>query len=172
MNFYKKFKKKIRNKEIKIGLTIILLISVFLRFINYQNRWGLAYDQARDAIVAHYAIFTHQIPLIGPFSASGPFVFGPYMYWIYMFVTFFQPTSIILLWVVQTGISVLMPLVMYKIGKIIHNNKLGLLLALLTAISTAQIGQSTNLTYSTFVGFVSMFVFLFAIKSIRFNNDI
>jgi hypothetical protein len=158
-------------KRVEITLVSILILSLLLRFINYSNRWGLAYDQARDIIVASYALNNHLIPLIGPFSASGPFVFGPYAYWMYMFFISLQPSNVILPWIFQTAISALMPLIMFLVGKEVLNKKFGLLLAFFTAISTAQIAQATNLTYSTFVGFVSMLVFLFAIKAIKYSKD-
>jgi len=167
----KKIKKWLYIRKIEIALVFILILSLFLRFINYFNRWGLAYDQARDIIVASYALGNHLIPLIGPFSASGPFVFGPYMYWIYMFFISLQQSNIILPWIFQTAISSFMPVIMFLAGKEMLNKKFGLLIAFFTAISTAQIAQATNLTYSTFVGFISMFVFLFAIKAIKYSKD-
>lgn len=164
--------KKITKNKNFIPLILILAISVFLRFFNYQNRWGLAYDQARDVIISGYALSNHLIPLIGPFSASGPFVFGPYMYWIYMLVTFVYPSSVMLLWIFQTTFSAFMVILMFFIGKEVLNRNFGLLAAFLTSISTAQIAQSTNLTYSTFVGFISMFVLFFSVKAIKSDRNI
>lgn len=143
-----------------VTLLLITFASIFLRFVNYGNRWGLAYDQARDVIVSHQILVEMEIPVSGPFSASGPFVFGPFWYWFHSLLTLINPSSVMWLWIIQTSISSFMPVVMFFIGRKILNNKFGLLLAFLTAISTAQIAQATNLTYSTFVGFISVFVLL------------
>ncbi len=150
---------------------LILLTSIFLRFVNYENRWGLAYDQARDAIVSHQILVNMQLPLSGPFSASGPFVFGPFWYWFHALVTFFNPNSVMWLWIVQTSISAVMPIIMFFVGRMILNNKFGLLIAFFTAISTAQIAQSTNLTYSSFVGFVSVLIVFFFVLFVKTKNS-
>ncbi len=142
-------------------LLLIALFSFFLRFVNYSNRWGLAYDQARDGIVSHQILVNMEIPISGPFSASGPFVFGPFWYWFHALVTALNPHSVMWLWFVQTSISALMPIVMFFIGRKIIDSRFGFIVAFFTAISTAQIAQSTNLTYSTFVGFISVFILLF-----------
>lgn len=167
-NYYKNLKIKLGVDNAGLFAFLgIIIVSFFLRFVNFNNRWGLAYDQARDAIVTHVAYSTWDLPLIGPFSASGPFVFGPYWYWFHTFVTAIYPSGINWLWIVQAFISSLMPIVMFFIGKKIIDSKFGLLVAFLTAISTAQIAQSTNLTYSTFVGFVTMILVYFAVLTVQ-----
>ena len=42
-----------------------------LRFYNYDVRWALAHDQARDALVAREALRQHKIPVLGPFLKQG-----------------------------------------------------------------------------------------------------
>ena len=164
-------KLNLEKKEFVI-LLLIAFTSIFLRFVNYGNRWGLAYDQARDVIVSHQVLVNMELPLSGPFSASGPFVFGPFWYWFHALITLFNPSHVMWLWIVQTSISSLMPIVMFFVGRKIINNKFGLLLAFFTAISTAQIAQSTNLTYSTFVGFISVFILLFLTLFIKAKKSI
>lgn len=148
-------------------LLLIVLLAAFLRFVDYDNRWGLAYDQARDVIVVNEALRRMELPLIGPFSASGPFVFGPLWYWVYMLVISVAPKFMMAPWIFQTTVSALMPVGMFFIGKELKDKYLGFLLAFFTAISTAQIAQSTNLTYSTFVGFIAVFVYYFFIKAVK-----
>ena len=150
--------------ETKILLLAILIIGLVLRFYNYENRWGLAYDQARDVIVTHEALLRQTLPLIGPFSASGPFVFGPYWYWFNMLLAIIAPSWMMVHWVFQGIASTLMIIVAYKTGKDLYEKKFGLIFAFLVAISTAGIAQSTNLTYSTMVGFVCFLLLFFVVK--------
>ncbi len=37
------------------GILAIFVLAVFLRFVNFPNRWGLGYDQASFAIVGKHA---------------------------------------------------------------------------------------------------------------------
>jgi len=113
-----------------------------------------------------------EIPVSGPFSASGPFVFGPIWYWFHALFTLLNPSSVMWLWIVQTSISTLMPLVMFIVGRKIINSHFGLLLGFFTAISTAQIAQATNLTYSSFAGFFSVFILLFFVFFIKSKKTI
>lgn len=175
-NYKANFKKISHKLNLKVSelyiLIVIILTSFFLRFVNYSNRWGLAYDQARDTIVSHQILIEKSIPVSGPFSASGPFVFGPIWYWFHSFITLLNPNEVMWLWYVQTSISAIMPIVLFFAGKKLINAKFGLLLALLFAISTAQIAQATNLTYSTFAGFVSVFMLLFLVYSIKTKRSL
>lgn len=56
-------------KEIALLLVIVLFAS-FWRFYNYENRWTLHQDQARDAVIGLYAIEIRQLPLLGPPSSA------------------------------------------------------------------------------------------------------
>ncbi len=129
----------------------ILLIAVFLRFYSYDNRWALAYDQARDLIVARYALFNFKIPLIGSFSSAGPFQWGPELYWILMASTLVFPFFIITPWVILSLLYVFSVFMVIRIGEKLLDKKFALIAGLLTAVSTAQIDQSTNLTNPSFV---------------------
>lgn len=140
----------------ELSIALLICIAIFFRFYNYQNRWGLSYDQARDVIVAQEAIQSHRIPLIGPFSSAGQFVYGPQWYWILMLCVSIFPNWILSAWVIQTSVYVGMVFLMIMIGNILYGKHFGLLLGLLTAISPAQIAQSTNLTSPSMVGLFSM----------------
>jgi len=158
-----------KNKKTAISLFVIILIAIFFRFYNYSNRWGLASDQARDAILVLQALKTHSIPLIGPFSASGPFVFGPYMYWLLMIIGALFPFSFLSFWVGLGIISVIMVLVMVVIGKEIGDKSFGILLGFFTAISTRS-DMSTNLIFSRLAGFASIISVYFLVKSIKYSR--
>lgn len=154
-----------------LSLLLLLILSLLLRFVNYQNRWGLAYDQARDTIVVNEALARLTFPLIGPFSASGPFVFGPHWYWFYMLVVAITPDWMMVPWFFQGVASSFMVFVAYFIGKQIEGKKLGYLFAFFTAISTAFIAQSQTLSYSTLAGFCSFFL-LFFITSYSYKSSL
>jgi len=146
----------------------IFFISIILRFINYNNRFVLASDQARDVLIVLEAIHMHKIPLIGPFSASGPFVFGPYWYWIFTIPVFFFQHSLLAPWIFQSILYVCAIPLMFFIGKELYNPRFGILLSLFTAISTSEIKLSTNLIFSALVGFLSfliLYLFILYIKN-------
>src|SRR3989338_3263463 len=47
------------------AVILIILLSIFLRFYNFQARWGIAGDDARDALIALEAIRRVELPLTG-----------------------------------------------------------------------------------------------------------
>ena len=140
-----------------ICLLSILTIATILRFYNYENRWGLAYDQAHDAIIARYALENHKIPLVGPFSSAGPFQTGGEWYWFIMAATVFYPNAIITPWVVLTLLHALFVLLIILVGKELVNEKFGLIVGLLATVSTAQIAQATNLTNQSPLAIIALF---------------
>jgi hypothetical protein len=132
-----------------IALLIITCLGFFLRFWNYSERFGLAYDQAHDAIVARSALSQGKIPLVGPFSSAGPFQTSGTWYWLIMLPTALYKDSVLSPWVFLTGLYVMVIVGMGVLGRKIEGNAFGIILALLTAVSTAQIAQSVNLTNQT-----------------------
>lgn len=143
-----------------ILLSCIFFIAIFLRFYNYTNRWDLASDQARDILIVREALVHHALPLIGPFSASGPFVFGPYWYWVFMIPISIFNSSLLAPWIFQTILYSLAVILMFIIGKKLINSSFGYLLAFLTAISPSEITVSSNLIFSALVGLIA-FVILY-----------
>lgn len=155
-----------------ISLLSIIVLSFFLRFYNYENRWGLAADQARDVIIAREAIRAHSIPMIGPFASAGQFVYGPQWYWILMVMVGLFPFAVITPWIIQTLLFVGIIWLMIRLGEELENKWFGLLLGLFTAISTAQIMNSTNLTQPSIVGIFSFLALYFFIKYIKNSTKI
>lgn len=156
----------------KFNLALIgtIILALFLRFVYYFDRWGLAYDQARDMLVASEALKLGSIPLIGPFSSAGQFVYGPQWYWIIMFMIKIFPYSVIGPWVIQTLLYVFVVFVMYLIGKEIGDRRLGLILAFLTALSTTQIALSTNLISPSMAGIFSIISVYFFVRFIKYGR--
>lgn len=131
---------------VKVCFLSILFLTIFLRFYNYNNRWGLAYDQAHDVLVAREALREHKLPLLGPFSSAGPFQTGGAWYWLIMLGVLINPSSIVAPWILLTSLSVFFVIMLIYVGKQIGGVQLGLISGLLGAVSTAQNTQSTNLT--------------------------
>ena len=151
------------------GICIFLLIalSFFLRFYNYEKRWGLAYDQAHDALVARYALESHKIPLVGPFSSAGPFQTGGEWYWFIMAGTAIYPNAVITPWAILTLLCVFFVYLVILVGKDLVNKKFGILVGFLSAISTAQIAQSTNLTNQTPLAVIALLAIFAMVKYVR-----
>jgi hypothetical protein len=140
-----------------IGIFTLVFFAALLRFYNYDNRWGLGYDQAHDVLVARYALEDQKIPLLGPFSSAGPFQTGGEWYWFIMASTLVYPNTVITPWVVLTSIYVIFVLLVTLLGKEIINKQFGLLIGLFAAVSTSQIAQSVNLTNQSPLAIISLF---------------
>lgn len=148
-------------------IIIFFLVIALLRFYNYENRWGLAQDQAAFAITARYAMETKQLPLLGPFSSAGPFQTGGEWYWIVMLGTFIYPFSVLTPWVMLGLLSIIFVFLMIFVGKEIINKFFGIILGILSAVSTAQIAQSTNLSNQTPVALFSLLAIFFMVKYVK-----
>lgn len=164
MNYFWNFYK---THTFGVAVFLIILLAFILRFYNYENRWGLAYDQARDVLVARDALKSFKLPLVGPFASAGQFVYGPQWYWLLMAMVSVYPYSVITPWVIQTLLYVAVVGLMVIIGKDIYSKNFGLILGILTAISTAQLAQSTNLTSPSMVGIFSMVSIYFFVRYIK-----
>lgn len=148
-------------------LSFIIVIGVIFRFWNYSGRFGLAYDQAHDAIVAREAVHKAVLPLVGPFSSAGPFQTSGTWYWLLMLPTFVFPASVLSPWVFLTLASVFMVLGIGLFGSYVADETLGLIAAALTAVSTAQIAQSVNLTNQTPIPFLSLLTIVSAVWFVK-----
>lgn len=168
----KKIISNIQAEWSNLSIFFIILIACFFRFYNYYNRWGLAYDQAQFSVVARYALETFQIPLLGPFSSGGPFQTGGEWYWIVMLGTVFYPNNILSPWIFVTLLTILAVFVMFLVGRVYKNKLFGLFLGLLTAVSPAQIHQSTNLTNQTPIVFFSSLSLLFVLLFVKRKKNI
>lgn len=145
-------------------LIVVIILSIFLRFYNYYNHWGLAVDQAHDVLVARYILTSGKIPLLGPFSSAGPFQMSGFWYWFIALSTAVYTRMVITPWVMLTIIYVLLTYIMYLIGKEMINDKFGIIVALFTSVSTAQIAQAVNLTNQSPLAVTSACAILYAIR--------
>lgn len=153
-----------------LGVVAIIILAICLRFINYNNRYGLAYDQAHDALLARFALQSHQIPVLGPFSSAGPYQTGGEWYWIIMLGTLIYPPSIIAPWIGITLLYVLFVYILIRVSKSIGGKGFSLLAGLLAAVSTAQVTQSTNLTNQSPLSLFSLLALWAAISYMKNNG--
>jgi 4-amino-4-deoxy-L-arabinose transferase-like glycosyltransferase len=159
-----KWRKKISNST--LVLVVVLLLGFILRFYNTPRRYGFDYDATRDALIAIYGAQTLQLPLHGPPSALGSFHFGPWYYYqliLFQLLLPFQYAP----WISVSLISLVGVFFMYKLGETIGDWKLGAILALLAAISPAQVIASTGLSNPDMVFASCTFVLWVFVKSIR-----
>lgn len=150
-----------------IILLIIILAAIYFRFWNFDRRIGIGYDGSRDAIVAFESARQWQLPLTGSFSSIGPIPFGPWYYWYLIFAVLTVPSPFAP-WIAVSAASVAMVIVMYALGTRLVCRQFGLFLALLTAVSPAQILASTQLQQHALIGFLSsLALYLFIVLAGR-----
>ncbi len=135
----------------KILAILILFSSLVLRFYNFPQRWGLGGDDGRDAMIALEALKRHEIPLIGPFSSAGPFVFGPVYYYFIMLAYLVLPFLISAPWILTGIFGILTVWLFLYFGKLIDGEKLSLLLGVLAATSPQLVARSLMLGPHTFI---------------------
>ncbi len=149
-------KKTVSNKWFQIGLLAVTILTIILRFYNYGQRWGIAYDQAHDALVARYATATLNFPLVAPFSSGAQFQDSGIWYWFLMVPTFLFRDHMLAPWIFTAVFSIIFVLGIYYFACELIDEKFALLIGLIAAISTSEIGQATNLTLTCLMSIVSL----------------
>lgn len=144
----------------QIIILLILLSALAWRFVNYDHRWTLSQDQARDAIIAYHALKTGELPLLGPPSSAGEFSFGPIYYWIIILLTFLTPGVINGPWIGFTLFSTLTVVVMYYLGRVLEGHRLGLILALISSFASASVFHSVDLLNPMLIPLTTALAFL------------
>lgn len=148
-------------------LIAIILFGAFLRFYDYPDRWGIAYDQAWFATIARHGLDTFQLPLLGPFASGGPFQTGGEWFWVVMIGIIPLPNVVNAPWIFLTFLSVMQIIVFYLLGVVYKNKQFGLLLAFLGAISSTLVLQATNLTNQMLISIIATVFLIFSILYIR-----
>jgi len=128
------------------GLGLIILVAVVWRFWDYQNRWVLNQDQARDATIALYALRNSKVPEIGSPSSAGPFNFGPWYFWLIMLSERIVPT-VVGPWIGFTVLSVISVILYYLTG--------GWITGILAAISVGLVENAPDMLNTVIVGWTS-----------------
>jgi 4-amino-4-deoxy-L-arabinose transferase-like glycosyltransferase len=135
--------KNLKFRSQNILLPIILLIAAFLRLYRIQDYMTFLGDEGRDVLVAYNILHGH-LTLLGPTSSVGGFFLGPiYYYFMAPFLWLFNynpvgPAVMVALFGIATvGL-------IYVVGKDFFNAKVGLIAALLYAISPLVIVYSRS----------------------------
>lgn len=141
----------------KILVILILFFSVVLRFYNFPDRWGLGGDDGRDAMIGLEAIKRHELPLMGPFSSAGPFVFGGIFYWFIALSYLVLPFLIYAPYLFIGILSVIIVATLIYMGKLLIDEKFSLIIGVLAAVSPQLIIRSLALGPHTFIAFLAPF---------------
>lgn len=156
----KKSKTKAKKDQLFLVLSLlIVLLAAFLRFYRFNQRWGIHFDPARDAIVGSQAIKLRKLPLIGSFSSAGPFVFGPILYYLIIVSYLILPNLLIAPWIFYTIINALYSFVMLKAGQTISKN-LGLITGLFAAISQMHVQRANGMNQHNLVAITTALTLL------------
>lgn len=159
--FLKLRQPKISNKLYLLLTVFIVLLAAFLRFYQLSDRWQIHYDAARDAIIGSQALKLGKIPLNGPFTSAGPFVFGPIFYHLIIISYLILPKVIISPQIMMALMNTLYVYVMLKVGEL-HSKKLAVIIGFLAALSPLHVERSTNLTQHNLVAlFTALTLFAF-----------
>ncbi|QQG40354.1 MAG: glycosyltransferase family 39 protein [Candidatus Levyibacteriota bacterium] len=154
-----------------IFLAIIILIALFFRFYNFPFRYGLGDETVRDAVIGIEGARELQFPLTGAFSSAGAFTFGPWFYYQLILFHLFFP-SLYSSWIYLSIGSVSCVFVLYKIGKLLEGEILGLLLAFFASLSPALIIAGTHLTtqnMTNIFALLAVWIFLkIALKNVTY----
>lgn len=150
-----------------VGVIILFFITTFLRFYHYQDRWGLAYDQAHDALVARAAIGHGHVPLLGPFSSAGAFQTGGEWYWFIIAGTALYPQAIMTPWFFMTMLYVFFVVALIFVAKELVDEQFALLVGVLAAFSPAQMSQGVNLANQSPLAWFSLLAIWCSIRYLR-----
>ncbi len=144
----------------KVLVFLIIFLSFVLRFWNFPLRWGLGGDDGRDAMIALEALKRHELPLIGPFSSAGPFVFGGIYYWFIMLSYLVLPFLINAPWIFTGLIGVLTILALIYLGNLLGGRNFSLILGLLGALSPQLVVRSLMLGPHTYISTLTILLII------------
>lgn len=144
-------------------LIIILVLAVFLRLYNFSGNFSIDGDGGRDVMIAREAINRGEIPLTGPFTSAGPFVFGPFFYWFIIGAYRFLPFGLFSPWVMIFIAGIFFIFLMIVIANETGGKKLAIVVGLLAAFSPQMIVRSRALTQHTMVAIFAALAMFFYI---------
>ena len=145
----------------KFWFIVIIIVSAVIRFYNFPDRWGLSGDDGRDAMVALEALRRFELPLMGPFSSAGPFVFGGIYYWFIMAAYGILPFMISAPWIFLEILSVITVGLLMYLGKIIKGEKFSVIIGILALTSPQLVVRSLSLGPHTFIATFTALVLIF-----------
>jgi hypothetical protein len=150
----------------KILFLFIIAVAIFFRFYGTPLRYVFDFDPTRDALISIHAENSFEFPLSGPKSGIAPFTFGPWYYYQIIAFTILTPFDYAP-WIYIGITSVVTVIIFYFIGVILEDKKLGLILALLVALSPAELGPITGLSNPNLIPIQSVLTLLFFVLFIK-----
>ena len=161
--------KNLKFRPQNILLPIIILIAAFLRLYRIQDYMTFLGDEGRDVLVAYNILHGH-LTLLGPTSSVGGFFLGPiYYYFMAPFLWLFNynpvgPAVMVALFGIATvGL-------IYFVGKDFFNAKVGLMAALIYAISPLVITYSRASWNPNPMPFFSLLILYLLYKALKKNS--
>ena len=131
----------------------IFLLALFIRFLYFPDNVNFAYDQARDSF-ASLEILKGDFKILGPPTTAGATIFhGALIYYVLAPIYFFSGNNPEVAAAIFRVVNALGVFLVFYIGRLIFNNYVGLLSALLFALSFEQS------QYSLFFGHPALGVF-------------
>lgn len=152
-----------------IAVVFILILAAFLRLYRIADYMTFLGDEGRDVLVV-YNILHGKLTLLGPTSSVGGFFLGPvYYYFMAPFLWLFNynpvgPAVMVALFGVATVFLI------YKFCKDLFNYKVGLIAALLYAISPLVIAYSRSSWNPNPLPFFSLLTLFVLYKSVEKNK--
>lgn len=160
------FLKKIKKNYHILILLILIAVGVFFAFYKYPSRYVLEDETLREAIVAIEGAAQFQIPLVGAFSSSGPFTFGPLFFYQLILFSIINP-SFYAPWIYIGLLYLFSIIILFKIGEELDGKSLGIILALFGALSPALVIGAIHLTVHNTITFYSLLSILLFIKVLK-----
>lgn len=157
-----------RKDPIFFFLIVIFALAIFFRFYDYFDRVYIHSDHSLFAQGAIFSARTFAIPQIGPFAQS-TFFTGPWWLWI-LGIFYLFPFGVFSPWYFISIISLGFVFLIYMIGREITGRWLGVVAALLSAISVAAIDNSLSLWNAAADSILAALAIYFLIKFYKTKN--
>lgn len=149
----------LRNKVI-LFIFLIFLIAIVVRFLYFPNNVHFAFDQARDSFTA-LEILKGKIKLIGPPSFLSSKIFpGPLIFYIYAPIYLFfdkSPEAVSAFFRIWNSLGVFL---VFFIGSILFNKRVGIIAAILFAFSYEQTQYSMFISHQPLAVISVLFFYL------------
>lgn len=152
-------------------LIVAIVLGVFLRTYNFNNRIHIEADNSRDAQVATYAFDHGKLPLIGQFSSAGPFFYGPWWYWFLETVSSI-PFGYLTMWYVMTMLSLVFLLLIFYLGNGVGGRYVGLLSVLFAAISPGVVDNSFSVWNPSIVPLLALTILLLLLEFLKTGKNL
>jgi len=153
----------------KLLLVLILLLAAFLRLYRIADYMTFLGDQGRDVLIAYNILHGH-LTLLGPTSSVGGFFLGPIYYYFmapFLWLSNYNPVGPAVM-IALFGIATVW--LIYIVGKDFFNAKVGLIAALLYAISPIVVAYSRFSWNPNLMPFFSLLTLYLVYKALKNNS--